>query len=237
MSCRDIATLARHIIQRLPAILSLRCGKDLQIQQYRAGEPQSAGAARHRRRAEDRAHRGRRLRPGGQHPARHRRVILVLNGMASMRERAEEGERLMDWAFASFEDVTLFTADDAVEHAPVWLGATHTVPLVGGRDLVLTMPRNWRQTAKMKLSYQTPIPAPVAKGTEVGKLSVVRRKGCRPRNGAGGRRGRAPAGRGRARAAVLAHMVGGRGVKGRFITLEGGEGAGKSTQAGCWRKR
>ena len=29
-----------------------------------------------------------------------------------MHQRAEEGERLMDWAFANFEDVTLFTAGD-----------------------------------------------------------------------------------------------------------------------------
>ena len=32
-----------------------------------------------------------------------------------MRERAEESERLMDWAFANFEDVTLFAADDVIE--------------------------------------------------------------------------------------------------------------------------
>jgi D-alanyl-D-alanine carboxypeptidase (penicillin-binding protein 5/6) len=101
-----------------------------------------------------------------------RRVILVLNGMATMRERAEESERLMDWAFANFEDVTLFSADAAIERAPVWLGVTPSVPLVAGRDLVLTMPRNWRQTAKITLSYQAPIPAPVAKGATVGKLVV-----------------------------------------------------------------
>ena len=99
-------------------------------------------------------------------------MILVLNGMASMRERAEEGERLMDWAFANFEDVTLFAADAVIERAPVWLGEAPTVPLVAGRDLVVTLPRNWRQTAQVKLSYQAPIPAPVAKGAELGKLVV-----------------------------------------------------------------
>ena len=40
-----------------------------------------------------------------------------------MHQRAEEGERLMEWAFREFEDVTLFTAGDVVERAPVWLGA------------------------------------------------------------------------------------------------------------------
>ena len=101
-----------------------------------------------------------------------RRVILVLNGMATKRERGEEGERLMDWAFANFEDVTLFAAGDAVDNAPVWLGASPTVPLVSGHDLVVTMPRNWQHNAKVQVSYAAPIRAPVAKGTVVGKLTV-----------------------------------------------------------------
>jgi len=101
-----------------------------------------------------------------------RRLILVLNGMSSMRERAEESERLMDWAFANFEDVTLFTAGDIVEQVPVWLGTSATVPLVAGRDLVVTMPRNWRKNASIRLAYETPVRAPVAKGDKVGKLTV-----------------------------------------------------------------
>lgn len=101
-----------------------------------------------------------------------RRVIVVLNGMSSMRERAEESERMMDWAFANFEDVTLFAAGDVVEHAKVWLGTSPTVPLVGEKDLVVTMPRGWRRNAKVSISYDSPLKAPVAKGAEVGQLSV-----------------------------------------------------------------
>ncbi|MEO8715198.1 MAG: D-alanyl-D-alanine carboxypeptidase family protein, partial [Acetobacteraceae bacterium] len=83
----------------------------------------------------------------------NRRVILVLNGMDSMHQRAEEGERLMDWAFNNFEDVTLFAGNEAVEHVPVWLGAAPTVPLVvaNAGALVVTMPRNWQKTASIKL--------------------------------------------------------------------------------------
>jgi D-alanyl-D-alanine carboxypeptidase (penicillin-binding protein 5/6) len=68
--------------------------------------------------------------------------------------------------------VTLFSADAVIERAQVWLGTAPTVPLVAGKDLVLTLPRNWRQTAQVKLHYDAPIPAPVAKGAEVGKLMV-----------------------------------------------------------------
>ena len=99
-----------------------------------------------------------------------RRLILVLNGMTSMRERAEEAERLMDWAFANFENVTLYAGGDAVETVPVWLGTARTVPLVTGRDLVVTVPRGWRKSASVKISYETPIRAPVTKGATLGKL-------------------------------------------------------------------
>ena len=102
-----------------------------------------------------------------------RRVIVVINGLDSMRQRAEEGERLLDWAFANFEDVTLFSAGDVIERVPVWLGTRPSVALVGGRDLVVTMPRNWRKNASVKVSYDTPIRAPVQKGTTLGKLVVA----------------------------------------------------------------
>ncbi len=102
-----------------------------------------------------------------------RRVILVLNGMATMRERAEEAERLMDWAFFNFEDVMLFSAGDAVETVPVWLGTSRSVPLIAGRDVMVTMPRNWRQKASIKVAYNAPLNAPVAKGFVAGKLTVT----------------------------------------------------------------
>jgi len=101
-----------------------------------------------------------------------RRVVLVLNGMTSMHQRAEEAERLMEWAFREFQDVTLFSASDVVERAPVWLGADRTVPLVGGKDLVATMPINWQKKAQIAVQYEAPIRAPVAKGMQIGKLVV-----------------------------------------------------------------
>ena len=79
----------------------------------------------------------------------------------------------MDWAFFNFEDVTLFSAGDTIETVPVWLGTAHAVPLVAGRDVTVTMPRNWRQKASVKVSYDSPVSAPVAKGDSLGRLTVT----------------------------------------------------------------
>ncbi|MGH7040846.1 MAG: D-alanyl-D-alanine carboxypeptidase family protein [Acetobacteraceae bacterium] len=102
-----------------------------------------------------------------------RRVIAVLNGMPSSRERIEQGERLLNWAFANFEDVTLVTAGTPVDQAPVWLGSAHTVPLVVAHDLIVTLPHGWRDKVKVTVDYDTPVPAPVAKGAPLGTLTVA----------------------------------------------------------------
>ena len=101
-----------------------------------------------------------------------RRVVVVVNGLTSMHQRAEESERLLEWSFREFENVNLFNAGDTVETAKVWLGARPTVPLVGERDLVLTMPRQWRKSAKIAVEYDNPVPAPIGRGDVLGKLIV-----------------------------------------------------------------
>lgn len=172
MSARDIATLARHIIMDFPQYYHYDSEKTFKynnIEQENRNPLVQRGSADGLKTGHTEA--------GGYGVVAstlrgNRRVIMVLNGMTSMHQRAEESERLMDWAFANFEDVTLFTAGDVVERVPVWLGTSPTVSLVGGRDLTVTMPRSWRNSASIKVSYDAPIQAPIAKGTPLGKLVV-----------------------------------------------------------------
>jgi D-alanyl-D-alanine carboxypeptidase (penicillin-binding protein 5/6) len=172
MSCRDIAMLARRIIRDFPEYYHYDEEKTFKynnIEQQNRNPLVQRGTADGLKTGHTEA--------GGYGLAAStkrgdRRVILVLNGLDSMHQRFEEAERLMDWAFQNFEDVTLFAAGDVVERVPVWLGTNPTVPLVGGRDLVMTMPRNWRKSASIKVDYNAPLRAPVAKGTTLGKLTV-----------------------------------------------------------------
>jgi D-alanyl-D-alanine carboxypeptidase (penicillin-binding protein 5/6) len=102
-----------------------------------------------------------------------RRVIVVVNGLETVRTRNEEAEKILDWAFREFEDVTLFSAGDVIERAPVWLGTAQTVPLVGGRDVVVTLPKGWKSKAKINVVYDSPIPAPISRGTTLGQLTMT----------------------------------------------------------------
>jgi D-alanyl-D-alanine carboxypeptidase (penicillin-binding protein 5/6) len=101
-----------------------------------------------------------------------RRLILVVNGLPSMRTRSEEADRLMRWGFTEFENVRLFGAEETVDEVPVHLGARASVPLVAGRDLVVTVPRQWRRSAQIAVRFVAPVKAPVLRGTELGRLEM-----------------------------------------------------------------
>ncbi len=100
------------------------------------------------------------------------RIIMVLNGMPSSKVRVEESQRLLEWAFGEFELVTLYAAGQPVETAPVWLGARPGVTLVSSRDIVFTLPHGWRHSAKVSVSYDAPIAAPIRRGQALGTLTV-----------------------------------------------------------------
>ncbi|MEQ8357233.1 MAG: D-alanyl-D-alanine carboxypeptidase family protein [Kiloniellaceae bacterium] len=101
-----------------------------------------------------------------------RRLILVVNGLPSIKARADESERLMSWGFREFNNYALFKAGDTVDDAPVWLGAEDSVPLVVADDMTVTLPRNERNGMKVSVVYESPIPAPIPAGQEIAKLRV-----------------------------------------------------------------
>ena len=172
MSCRDIATLARRLITDFPEYYKYDNEKSYKyngIEQQNRNPLVQKGIADGLKTGHTDAG-GYGLVASAQRAGR--RVIVVANGMNSMKQRAEESERLLEWSFREFENVTLFTAGDTVESAKVWLGARPTVPMVGGKDLVLTMPRQWRRSAKIAVEYANPVQAPVLRGDTLGKLTV-----------------------------------------------------------------
>jgi D-alanyl-D-alanine carboxypeptidase (penicillin-binding protein 5/6) len=102
-----------------------------------------------------------------------RRIILVVSGLASMKDRASEGERLVEWAFREFNDYKLFSAGDKVDDADVWLGTEPKVGMTIANDLTVTLPRRSRRDMKVTITYDKPVPAPVKQGDQIGKVVVT----------------------------------------------------------------
>jgi D-alanyl-D-alanine carboxypeptidase (penicillin-binding protein 5/6) len=102
-----------------------------------------------------------------------RRLIMVLNGLPTIKTRAQESERLLDWGYREFENYTLFKAGDTVDNADVWLGTAKTVPLVAASPLTVTLPRKARREMKVVAYYEAPISAPIHKGDRLAKLVIT----------------------------------------------------------------
>ncbi len=101
-----------------------------------------------------------------------RRLILVLNGLESVKIRASEAERLLNWGFREFGNYALVKPDEVVDEAPVWLGEKATVGAVVPEGITLTLPRKARAGMEVKVVYESQVTAPVTAGQEVGKLVV-----------------------------------------------------------------
>ncbi len=101
-----------------------------------------------------------------------RRVIVMISGMESSEERAQEAERLMNWAFRQFSETTLFKAKKIIAEARVWFGQRDSVGLVSPTDIIALVPYESKDDVKLSVTYNSPLQSPVHKGDEVARLTV-----------------------------------------------------------------
>jgi D-alanyl-D-alanine carboxypeptidase (penicillin-binding protein 5/6) len=103
-----------------------------------------------------------------------RRLIEVLAGMDSWNQRVQESTRLITWGFGAWSDKPLFKAGAKVGSAQVQLGSSSQVTLVAPRDLAVSVPAGLSSgTTSMKIRYEGPLTAPIAKGQEVAQLVIT----------------------------------------------------------------
>ena len=101
-----------------------------------------------------------------------RRVVMVIAGLESASQRAQEGERLIDWAFRAFETRKLYSAGEPLVEVPVWIGERGAVPAVAARDVVVTVPFGLPSALEIRATYDAPVAAPVEKGAPLGHLTL-----------------------------------------------------------------
>jgi serine-type D-Ala-D-Ala carboxypeptidase (penicillin-binding protein 5/6) len=103
-----------------------------------------------------------------------RRLIEVLAGMSSWNQRVQESTRLIEWGFNAWNDKPLFKAGAKVGVAKVQMGSSSEVDLVAPHDLAVTVPAGLASgSTSMKIRYDGPLMAPIAKGQEVAQLVVT----------------------------------------------------------------
>lgn len=102
-----------------------------------------------------------------------RRLVMVVNGLDSVSQRASESERLIEWGFREFDNYKLLERGEAIDQAAVWLGDQPTVPLVTEDELFLTLPRAARKEMRVTVEYEGPIPAPIVKGQVLARMRIA----------------------------------------------------------------
>ena len=98
------------------------------------------------------------------------RVVMVLNGMKSMKQRSSESRRLIDLMFREFKLYRFYDKDQPVDRANVWLGTKNKIDLVLEEPLHLVMARSDRRKMKVSVNWNDPVPAPITAGQAIGTL-------------------------------------------------------------------
>lgn len=102
-----------------------------------------------------------------------RRVVFVITGLPNAKARAEEAERIVNWAFCQFTMRELMKKGETVAHAPVWLGDQSRVALTTADGLKVLIPAGAADGVKAEAVFQGPVAAPIKAGQRLGELVVT----------------------------------------------------------------
>lgn len=103
---------------------------------------------------------------------RDQRLVVVVNGLKSKKERRSEGRKLLQWGFRSFKQWKLYDAGAIIGDALVWGGNKRYVDLTGKGDVSILLPRTASRKIKASIVYEGPLKPPIKKGDKVAFLRV-----------------------------------------------------------------
>ncbi|WP_136657337.1 D-alanyl-D-alanine carboxypeptidase family protein [Nitratireductor sp. XY-223] len=101
-----------------------------------------------------------------------RRLFLAMSGMSSIKERAEEARKMLEWGLRSFEKRELFADGEIIGNASVYGGERSKVALMAGGPVNIFVPVTNADRLKARIVYDWPLTAPVDEGRPVGTLNV-----------------------------------------------------------------
>lgn len=101
-----------------------------------------------------------------------RRLVMIVAGSPTGRQRNTAARALMEWGFTGFDSRILFPIDVPLGQARVQGGGLREVDLVAPRPMRLAMPRGAAPQVTLKLRYDGPLRAPIRQGQEVAELQI-----------------------------------------------------------------
>jgi D-alanyl-D-alanine carboxypeptidase (penicillin-binding protein 5/6) len=102
-----------------------------------------------------------------------RRLVMVMAGLGTYGQRAEESVKFMEWGFRAWQAKPLLAKGKQIETAEVQLGSASTVGLVAPTNLTVTVPAGAAPDMRLTVSYEGPIKAPIKAGQHIADLIVT----------------------------------------------------------------
>ncbi|MFI4994211.1 MAG: D-alanyl-D-alanine carboxypeptidase family protein [Hyphomicrobiales bacterium] len=100
------------------------------------------------------------------------RMIVVINGVASAKDRANESRKLIEYGFRAFEEQELFPQGAIISSASVYGGEKSAVDLRADGPVRVLTQRGARERLTARLVYNGPLKPPVSAGLRVGVLRI-----------------------------------------------------------------
>jgi D-alanyl-D-alanine carboxypeptidase (penicillin-binding protein 5/6) len=100
------------------------------------------------------------------------RLISVVLGSSSMKERENASAALLNYGFAFYDTKLVVKGGSKLASAPVWKAAASPIDVGIGDDLYVTLPRSQSNDIKTSVDVQPRLIAPLARDAEVGRLQV-----------------------------------------------------------------
>ncbi len=173
MTTRELARLARHIIRTYPDFYKIYSEREFtfnKIRQFNRNPLLALNIGADGLKTGFTSEAGYGL--VGSAVQNDQRLIVVVSGLKSEKERSDEARKLLDWGFNSFQTSTLFTDGQVIAYAKVY--GSSQVPLVAGQEVKLMVPRGARDRILARAVYMGPVRAPVEKGQKIGVLKIWR---------------------------------------------------------------
>jgi serine-type D-Ala-D-Ala carboxypeptidase (penicillin-binding protein 5/6) len=102
------------------------------------------------------------------------RLIVVINGLDDPDDRTSEAKKMLEWGFRNFEARTLFAAQQPVGYARVFGGDSRSVMLASPEPIKVMVQKNGTDKLIARVVYNGPVRAPIESGQQVGVVKVWR---------------------------------------------------------------
>ena len=175
MTVRELATLARYIIQTYPEFYKLFGEKEFTWNKIK--QPNRNPLLNSLEGADG-------LKTGftkeggygmvGSAVQNGVRLIVAINGLEDPEDRATEAKKMLEWGFRNFEVRTVFSENQTIGYAKVFGGDSRSVALASHEPVKVMVQKNGTDKLIARIVYSGPVRAPFEAGQKVGAVKVWR---------------------------------------------------------------